>query len=132
MFVKLLVIVLIIFVVLWFVSIEFKRSVLNRIMLSKLKRDIKNRFATVEIAEACFQNFQDNEIDLTAIKNKLLSEMDKLNDYYKEIMTRINPYMKTDKFCKFIYETKFNECVELVNELETKCNNAILIYNSKN
>ena len=130
MLVKLLVIVLIIFVVLWFVSIEFRRSILNRIMLLRLKRRIKENFTKVDLAEIGFQYFKD-ESDLKEIKDVLLSEMDKLNDYYKEIVTRINPYMKTDKFCKFIYEAKFNECIELVDRLETKCNAAISIYNSK-
>lgn len=131
MLVKLLVIALIIFAILWFVSIEFKRSILNRIMLLRLKRRIKEKFTTVDLAEIGFRYFQDKS-DLKEIKDVLLSEMDKLNDYYKEIVTRINPYMKTDKFCKFIYEAKFNECIEMVNELEIKCNNAISIYNSKN
>ena len=130
MVVKMLVIAFITFIVLWFVSIEFRRSILNRIMLVRLKRRIKENFTKVDLAEIGFQYFQDKS-DLKEIKDVLLSEMDKLNNYYKAIIGRINPYIQTDKFCKFIYEAKFNECIELVNRLETKCNDAISIYNSK-
>ena len=65
---------------------------------------------------------------MNAIKDGLLSEMNKINEDYKFYMCPIDDDIKAASIYKFIYEDKFNHCIETAHELENQCNDLIAKY----
>lgn len=113
--------------ILWCLSDRFRFAVLSRIMLRRVKKRLKEGFFKIQVAELGFQNLRD-DIDMNAIKDGLLSEMDKINEEYKFYMCPIDDDIKAASIYKFIYEDKFNQCIETAHKLERQCNDLIAKY----
>ena len=113
--------------ILWCLSDRFRFAVLSRIMLRRVKKRLKEGFFKIQVAELGFQNLRD-DIDMNAIKDALLSEMDKINEDYKFYMCPIDDDIKAASIYKFIYEDKFYQCIETAHKLERQCNDLIAKY----
>lgn len=125
-----LVIALYVFFILWCLSDNFRIAVINRLALRKLKSRIGDGFRKIKIAEMVFKNL-DNEDNKKVLADALISEMNNINKYYKFFMCSIYEDIKTCKAFKFIYEDKFNECIETARKLEKQCNNLLARYTNK-
>ena len=117
--------------ILWCLSDNFRIAVLDRVMLRKLNFRIKEGFFKIQIAELGFDYFGDDDIDKKSIYDTLRNEMNKINKDYKFFMCPIDEHIKTCKIFKFIYEDKFNECIETATELEKQYNDLLSRYKDK-
>lgn len=117
--------------ILWCLSDNFRIAVLDRVMLRKLKSRLKEGFFKIEIAELGFDYFCDEDIDKKSIYDTLRNEMNKINKDYKFFMRPIDEHKKNCKIFKFIYEDKFNECIETAHELERKYNELMRRYGER-
>lgn len=113
--------------ILWCLSDRFRFAVLSRIMLRRLKKRLKEGFFKIQVAELGFEKFEDKE-DKEMFRDVLLTEMNKINEDYKFYMCPIYDDIKASSIFKFIYEDKFNECIETAHELERQCNDVITKY----
>ena len=113
--------------IMWCLSDSFRFAVLSRIMLRRVKKTLKEGFFKIQLAEIGFRNFEDKE-DKKEIKEVLLAEMNKINEDYRFYMCPIDEDIKASSMFKFIYEDKFNECIETAHKLENQCNELLNLY----
>lgn len=125
-----LVLTLFVSFMLWCLSDNFKIAVLNRVMLRRLKSRLKKGFFIIKVAEIGFEKFQD-EADKKSLTDALLTEMNRINEDYKFFICPIDEHIKTCKIYKFIYEDKFNDCIQTAHELEKQCNELLSRYREK-
>ena len=116
----LLVLVVLVMIVLWFISDNFKLALLTRYVLRNLKSMLKDGFINAKVAEIAFQKFMNDE-GVISLKDSFVESINRIYEEYKLYMDKILDFRKDHPKLRFIYEDRFNACIKTAGELERQC-----------
>lgn len=94
MFLFFLVLFVLVMIVLWFTSDNFKLAVLTRYVLRNLKSMLKDGFTNVKVAEIAFQKFMNDE-GVISVKDAFVESINRIYGEYKLYMDKILDFRKS-------------------------------------
>ena len=88
-----LVLVVLVMIVLWFTSDNFKLALLTRYVLRNLKSMLKDGFINAKVAEIAFQKFMNDE-GVISLKDSFVESINRIYEEYKLYMDKILDFRK--------------------------------------